>query len=97
VGSVTCCGGRLIGTTLGPLMTAKRISPSQRKCMTVFSVVWTVDRIAALNRQNPGTQIQAVALFNSGISDVVLENAFGLGEKAVQKIQYTVEAANKKP
>jgi len=78
-------------------MTAKRISPSQRKCMTVFSVVWTVDRIAALNRQNPGTQIQAVALFNSGISDVVLENAFGLGEKAVQKIQYTVEAANKKP
>ncbi len=65
--------------------------------MTVFSVVWTVDRIAALNRQNPRTQIQTVALFNSGISDVVLENAFGLGEKAVQKIQYTVEAANKKP
>jgi hypothetical protein len=38
-----------------------------------------------------------VALFNSGISEVVLEKAFGLGAKAVQKIEYAVEAANKKP
>ncbi|CAM6051859.1 unnamed protein product [Sphagnum compactum] len=61
--------------------------------------VWdgTATAIAALNSQNPGTQIQAVALFNSGISEVVLEKAFGLGEKAVQKIEYAVEAANKKP
>jgi hypothetical protein len=28
---------------------------------------------------------------------VVLEKAFGLGAKAVQKIEYAVEAANKKP
>jgi hypothetical protein len=28
---------------------------------------------------------------------VVLEKAFGLGEKAVQKIEYAVKAANKKP
>ncbi|CAN5962642.1 unnamed protein product [Sphagnum jensenii] len=47
----------------------------------------TATAIAALNSQNPGTQIQAVALFNSGISEVVLEKAFGLGEKAVQKIE----------
>jgi quercetin dioxygenase-like cupin family protein len=57
----------------------------------------TATAIAALNSQNPGTQIQAVALFNSGISEVVLEKAFGLGEKAVQKIEYAVKAANKKP
>ncbi len=57
----------------------------------------TATAIAALNSQNPGTQIQAVALFNSGISEVVLEKAFGLGEKAVQKIEYAVEAANKMP
>lgn len=50
--------------------------------------------IAALNSQNAGTQIQAVALFNSNISEVVLEKAFGLGEKAVQKIEYAVKAAN---
>jgi quercetin dioxygenase-like cupin family protein len=54
----------------------------------------TATAIAALNSQNPGTQIQAVALFNSGISEAVLEKAFGLGEKAVQKIEYAVEAAN---
>jgi quercetin dioxygenase-like cupin family protein len=57
----------------------------------------TATAIAALNSQNPGTQIQTVALFNSGISEVVLEKAFGLGEKAIQKIEYTVEAASKKP
>jgi hypothetical protein len=28
---------------------------------------------------------------------VVLEKVFGLGEKVVQKIEYAVEAANKKP
>jgi quercetin dioxygenase-like cupin family protein len=50
--------------------------------------------IAALNSQNAGTQIQATALFNSNISEVVLEKAFGLGEKAVQKIEYAVKAAN---
>ncbi|CAK9212619.1 unnamed protein product [Sphagnum troendelagicum] len=50
--------------------------------------------VEALNSQNPGTQIQAVALFNSKINEVVLEKAFGLGEKAVQHIEYTVEAAN---
>ncbi|KAH8931514.1 hypothetical protein BDL97_19G025500 [Sphagnum fallax] len=54
----------------------------------------TATAIAALNSQNPGTQIQAVALFNSKISEVVLEKAFGLGEKAVQHIESTVEAAN---
>jgi len=47
----------------------------------------TATAIAALNSQNPGTQIQAVALFNSGISEVVLEKVFGLGEKVVQKIE----------
>ncbi len=57
----------------------------------------TATAIAALNSQNPATQIQTVALFNSGISEVVLEKAFGLGEKAIQKIEYTVEAASKKP
>ncbi len=57
----------------------------------------TATAIAALNSQNPGTQIQAVASFNSGISKMVLEKALGLGEKAIQKIKYTVEAANKKP
>ncbi|KAH9540422.1 hypothetical protein CY35_14G003900 [Sphagnum magellanicum] len=57
----------------------------------------TATAIAALNSQNPGTQIQAVSLFNSGISEAVLEKAFVLGEKAVQKIEYAVEAANKKP
>jgi quercetin dioxygenase-like cupin family protein len=57
----------------------------------------TATAIAALNSQNPGAQFQAVALFNSGISEAVLEKAFGLGEKAVQKIEYAVEAANKKP
>ncbi|KAH9569044.1 hypothetical protein CY35_03G111800 [Sphagnum magellanicum] len=56
----------------------------------------TATAIAALNSQNPGTQIQAVALFNSNITEVVLEKAFGLGEKAVQKIEYAVTAANKK-
>jgi hypothetical protein len=57
----------------------------------------TATAIAALNSQNPGAQFQAVALFNSAISEAVLEKAFGLGEKAVQKIEYAVEAANKKP
>jgi hypothetical protein len=50
--------------------------------------------IAALNSQKPGTQIQAVALFNSKINEVVLEKTFGLGEKAVQHIEDTVKAAN---
>jgi len=54
----------------------------------------TTTTIAALNSQNPGTQRQAVALFNSKINEVVLEKAFGLGEKAVQHIESTVEAAN---
>jgi quercetin dioxygenase-like cupin family protein len=60
----------------------------------------TATTIAALNSQNPGTQRQAVALFNSKINKVVLEKAFGLGEKAVQHIEHTVKAANlvsKKP
>jgi quercetin dioxygenase-like cupin family protein len=43
--------------------------------------------IAALNSQNPGVQAQAAALFGSGISDVVLEKAFGLSEKAVDHIK----------
>jgi hypothetical protein len=43
--------------------------------------------IAALNSQNPGVQAQAAALFGSGISDVVLEKAFGLSEKAVEHIK----------
>ncbi len=43
--------------------------------------------IAALNSQNPGVQAQAAALFGSGISDVVLEKAFGLREKAVEHIK----------
>jgi quercetin dioxygenase-like cupin family protein len=43
--------------------------------------------IAALNSQNPGVQAQAAALFGSGISDVVLEKAFGLSEKAVDLIK----------
>jgi hypothetical protein len=43
--------------------------------------------IAALNSQNPGVQTQAAALFGSGISDVVLEKAFGLSEKAVDHIK----------
>jgi hypothetical protein len=43
--------------------------------------------IAALNSQNPGVQAQAAALFGSGISDVVLEKAFGLNEKAVDHIK----------
>ncbi len=54
----------------------------------------TATAIAALNSQNPGKQIQAVALFNSKINEVVLEKAFGLGEKDIQHIKYTVEAAN---
>ncbi|KAH8941627.1 hypothetical protein BDL97_14G052600 [Sphagnum fallax] len=44
--------------------------------------------IAALNSQNPGVQAQAAALFGSGISDVVLERAFGLSEKAVDHIKF---------
>jgi hypothetical protein len=32
-------------------------------------------------------QAQAAALFGSGISDVVLEKAFGLSEKAVEQIK----------
>ncbi|CAK9204060.1 unnamed protein product [Sphagnum troendelagicum] len=43
--------------------------------------------IAALNSQNPGVQAQAAALYGSGISDVVLERAFGLSEKAVDHIK----------
>jgi quercetin dioxygenase-like cupin family protein len=43
--------------------------------------------IAALNSQNPGVQAQAAALFGSGISDVVLEKAFGLSENAVEHIK----------
>ncbi len=43
--------------------------------------------IAALNSQNPGVQAQAAALFGSGISDVVLEKAFGLNEKEVKHIK----------
>ncbi|CAK9864358.1 unnamed protein product [Sphagnum jensenii] len=43
--------------------------------------------IAALNSQNPGVQAQAAALFGSGISDVVLEKAFGLNGKAVEHIK----------
>ncbi|KAH9541244.1 hypothetical protein CY35_14G051400 [Sphagnum magellanicum] len=43
--------------------------------------------IAALNCQNPGVQAQAAALFGSGISDVVLEKAFGLSENAVEHIK----------
>ncbi|KAH9531233.1 hypothetical protein CY35_19G026700 [Sphagnum magellanicum] len=54
----------------------------------------TATTIAALNSQNPGTQRQAVALFNSKINEVVLEKAFGLGKKAVQHIEHTVKAAN---
>ncbi|CAK9858175.1 unnamed protein product [Sphagnum jensenii] len=43
--------------------------------------------IVALNSQNPGVQAQAAVLFGSGISDVVLEKAFGLSEKAVDHIK----------
>jgi hypothetical protein len=43
--------------------------------------------IAALNSENPGVQAQAAALFGSGISDVVLEKAFGLSENAVKHIK----------
>jgi quercetin dioxygenase-like cupin family protein len=43
--------------------------------------------IAALNSQNPGVQAQAAALFGSGISDVLLEKAFGLNENAVEHIK----------
>ncbi|KAH8936971.1 hypothetical protein BDL97_16G000400, partial [Sphagnum fallax] len=43
--------------------------------------------IAALNSQNPGVQAQAAALFESGISDVLLEKAFGLNENAVEHIK----------
>ncbi len=43
--------------------------------------------IAALNSQNPGVQAKAAALFGSGISDVVLERAFGFSEKAVDHIK----------
>ncbi|CAK9204044.1 unnamed protein product [Sphagnum troendelagicum] len=50
--------------------------------------------IAALNIQNPGVQARAAALFGSGISDVVLEKAFGLSENAVDHIK-TIFAALK--
>jgi len=43
--------------------------------------------IGALSIQNPGVQAQAAALFGSGISEVVLEKAFGLREKAVDHIK----------
>ncbi len=43
----------------------------------------TTTAIVALNSQNLSTQRQAVALFNSKITEVVLEKVFGLGEKAI--------------
>jgi quercetin dioxygenase-like cupin family protein len=43
--------------------------------------------IAALNSENPGVQAQAAARCASGISDVVLEKAFGLSENAVKHIK----------